>query len=546
MERRTSAVWFVLIGGLVGLLGDVLFYGKSLGLSVVLYASAVTGIVLALQYWWHHSLRWRNLWALIPLAFFAAMVAVRADGLTMMLDLLAVLALGGLTLHYLPLEQAIDEESFEQHGFAVLEAGMYMLPGAGAELAAATHWVRDQRLRGHGQLMAVGRGLLIALPVVVVFAILLGSADAMFANYLSQVWQVLTIHNAGDLFGQAVMTGALGWVAIGALAYGLARRLAYKSATPANTPPAEPLSDEAVLADMAADAERPPKRIALPFKLGMIEAGILLGSVDALFGAFVLVQFAYFFGGRGNINLNGYTYADYARRGFFELVAVSVLTLGLVLLLDWITVRDGQRQTRLFQSIAVVLVALTGVMLVSAAQRMWLYEEAYGFTHLRVYTHVFIAWLGVMFGFFLLTLFRVRKHIFSLGILLVLIGYLGTLNVMNVEGYIAEQNIARYHEGHTLDIAYLQSLSVDAVPAMVTLYQESADKPDIYNSVGQWLAKQLIDLDAFRAGEGATLFSANWSREQAWRLLDGMRRDLPKFDWQKYWQGQPNNLYSEF
>src|SRR6185369_16696657 len=85
-----------------------------------------------------------------------------------------------------------------------------------------------------------------------------------------------------------------------------------------------------------ATAAKPRKKI---FSIGIIESLIVLGSVDLLFAAFVLIQFAYFFGGQRNISLEGLTYSDYARRGFFELVAVSVLTLALVLLLEGATLR---------------------------------------------------------------------------------------------------------------------------------------------------------------------------------------------------------------
>jgi hypothetical protein len=69
-----------------------------------------------------------------------------------------------------------------------------------------------------------------------------------------------------------------------------------------------------------------------------------------LFSAFTVIQFAYFFGGQDNISVEGFTYAEYARRGFFELLAVSVMTLALVLTLDWITVRRNKSHHQIFRS----------------------------------------------------------------------------------------------------------------------------------------------------------------------------------------------------
>ena len=125
-----------------------------------------------------------------------------------------------------------------------------------------------------------------------------------------------------------------------------------------------------------------------PF-LGFTESTIVLGSVVILFIAFVVVQFQYFFGGQANISIEGYTYSEYARKGFGELVAVAFFSLLLLLGLGAITRRETEIQRRAFSSLGIALVGLLIVMLVAAFQRLVLYEAAYGFSQLRTYTHVF-------------------------------------------------------------------------------------------------------------------------------------------------------------
>jgi hypothetical protein len=173
---------------------------------------------------------------------------------------------------------------------------------------------------------------------------------------------------------------------------------------------------------------------------------------------------------------------------------------------------------------------------------MWLYEETYGFTQLRVYTHVFMFWLGALFAFFLLAVFRVRKNIFSLGTLLVLIGYLGTLNLMNVDFYIAQHNIDRYRAGQRLDIAFLNTLSADAVPAILPLYNETEAGTKAHDWAGQWLVTQLSTLEGWRASGNIT--SLNASREAAWAQLDAIRAGLPAYDPYQYW-GSPYDSFEE-
>lgn len=522
MERRNFAVIATVVGLVLGALGDILFYGKLIGVSFPIFVILSAIALLALTVPAQQHFRLRNLWPLIPLLFFALMVAVRADWQIITLNVVAVMALGALVVFYLPLPQAMDEESLAQHTLNVLQTGVMVIPSAMTEASDSWGWLRERRI-GLGNLTSAARGLMFAVPVVAVFGFLLGSADAVFAtmagNTINSFLRIFGIQYLGDTFGQFIVMGSLATLATGALGYGVWRR--------ANDMPKEPAVQEE---DLQLEEKRKPG-----FKLSMIESGIILGSVVALFSVFVVVQFAYFFGGRANINVAGLTFAEYARRGFFELVAVSVMTLGLALWLDHVTMRQGKPENRVFKILALMLVGLTMVMLVSAAQRMWLYEEAYGFTQLRVYTHIAIVWLGVLFGVFSLAVFRLRKNIFSLGSLVVMIGYLGTMNLMNVDAYIAERNIARYHEGHELDIQFLNILSADAVPLILPLYTESVNDPQVHEWSGQWLAAQLQALDYERSGIGGTVFSANLARQNAWDQLDTLRYDLPVYDPSRYW-----------
>jgi hypothetical protein len=218
-------------------------------------------------------------------------------------------------------------------------------------------------------------------------------------------------------------------------------------------------------------------------------------------------------------------------------VAVSTMTLGLALFLDRVTMRHDGRENTIFRMLSVLLAGLTTVLVTSAAQRMWLYEEAYGFTQLRVYTHVAIVWLGVMLGVFVLALFRLRRNVFSLGTMLVLIGYLATLNLMNVDYYIAERNIARYQAGQELDIAFLNTLSADAVPVILPLFKQLDPESEVRGWAEQWLSRQIYILDSEKNSNGTTLFSWNLSQEMAIGLLGSARYPFPAYDptqWYSY------------
>ncbi len=538
MERRSFAVVVVTAGVLMGFLGNILFFNHLIGVSFPIYILLAVGLVLLMARMAGKPVNRRNLWPLIPLVFFAVMVAIRADELISLLNVGAALTLGAVGLYYLPLSRPLDEESVGDQTKAVMETGIMVIPSALGEGIQAWGWLREKRHQRGGVVAAVVRGSVFALPVILVFAVLLGSADAVFASYVNQAFEgvrrALGLEFLGDTFTRLLLTGTLAAVVTGSLSFGLSRQL--------ETPVSIPATDDEFEGDEIITDDKPKAKPG--FKLSMVESGIVMGSVVALFGAFVLVQFAYFFGGERTLEMSNISYAQYARRGFFELVAVSVLTLGLSLFLDHVSVRQSKRENIIFRVMALLIVGLTTIMLVSASQRMWLYEEAFGFTQLRVYTHVFMLWLGVLFGVYVLAVFRLKMNIFSLGLVLAVIGYVGTLNLMNVDQYIADRNIARYHDGQDLDIAFLNILSADAVPAVLPLWQESQAGTEVNKWAGQWLTKHLNSLDKEMQAAGQLPFSFNLSRRQAWGELDAVRRQLPAYDPSLYW-GSYYSSYSE-
>jgi hypothetical protein len=531
MQRRTLATWIVLLGLIIGLLGNIFFYGKNIGLSFPLFIITSIGVMLAASRPAQTPVNRRNLWLLIPVIFFALMVAVRDEKTITFLNVAAALSLASLALHYFSIKERLDEATIPQQIGAVFTSGLYAIFGGFTEVADAWAWTRGRSWKGRA-VLSVARGLVIALPIVIVFTILLGSADAVFAGYVEDVWQLIAFKPSAGLIDQTIVTLTIGWLAIGSLAYGLARRESPRRVTIARNEAYYAYGDDEPVAMEGEIVEKEKPKNVARFRLGMIESGIILGLVDLLFAVFVVIQFAYFFGGENTIEARGLTYSSYARSGFFELVAVSVMTLGLGLWLDHVTIRHEPRENRIFQALLIVIVALTSVMLISASQRMLLYEEAFGFTHLRVYTHVSMLWLGILFGVFLLSLFRVKKHVFSFGTLLVAIGYLGTLNLMNVDLYIAERNIARYHEGQALDLSFLTILSADALPAIIPLHEELKDNPEAREWTGQWLARQLRILEQ----RGGTIFSANLSGDSAWAALNAMRNEIPTYDSSFFYQ----------
>jgi hypothetical protein len=200
--------------------------------------------------------------------------------------------------------------------------------------------------------------------------------------------------------------------------------------------------------------------------------------------SFVIIQFQYFFSGQTNITLEGYTYAEYARRGFGELVGVAILSTLLLKVLSLVARKDSPNRQRIFSGLSAGLVALVLVILVSAFQRLFLYESAYGFTRLRTYAHVLMIWLGVyMLAFLVMEIFK-HQTLFINITLAAIVGFSLTLSLLHVDRFIVDRNVTRSIEGEMFDAGYLSSLSSDAVPAMVEHYGNSTLPAELREGIG--------------------------------------------------------------
>jgi hypothetical protein len=346
------------------------------------------------------------------------------------------------------------------------------------------------------RLWPVLRGLLFAIPVVAFFAALLASADLIFAQRLNDLVALFRLENLPEYIFRTLYICVLGYLLAGVYLHAARRSV-----------------DEKLLG-----LEKP----VLPPFLGFTEASMVLGSVVLLFALFVLIQFQYFFGGQANIHLDGYTYADYARKGFGELVMVAFFALLLFLGLSTITRRELIPQTRVFSGLGVALLALVGVMLVSAYQRLVLYESAYGFTRLRTYTHVFMIWVALLLAAVVLLELLSRQRAFALAILLSAVGFALTLTLMNVDGFIFQRNITSFELGNDLDVGYLASLSPDAVPQMTALYQSTSAVGAVRDRVGAALACMRHDAGQRTADTDWRSFHlSQYHAAQALKSVDG-------------------------
>ncbi len=506
MLKHTNRFWIAVL--LLGWAFDFLFWGHTPGVNFAIFVLAVltTGMILLTS----EGLRpaaW-TLALLAPILFFAVMFFCRTEPFSVFLSvvltllLLAVFAvtyLGGRWILYSLADYIV--RAFQLIGSVLIAGAAFAFSKPSPAPEGSSEPGKKTASR---HIWPVVRGILIAIPIIAIFSALLSSADVVFAQRINDVIELFSLEKLPEYIIRGVYIVILAYVLAGVLLHS-----------------AQKSRDEKLYG-----LEKP----LVPQFLGFTEAAIILGSVVALFTFFVLIQFQYFFGGQANITVEGYTYAEYARRGFGELVAVAFFSLLLFQGLSTVVRRETSTQRRVFAVLGIALVSLVFVMLLSAYYRLGLYEEAYGFSRLRTYTHVFIIWLALLLLAVVALDLLQRQRTFALAAVVALIGFSASLILLNVDAFIAEHNIQRAVDGEELDVAYLASLSADAVPSMADWYSDPSVADTIRNEVGAALACIKAEPDP-RDTNWRSFNLSVWRADQALATIDLSDYKIEKDEW---------------
>jgi hypothetical protein len=498
-----SVAALLVAGGLLGAVGDALLRapGGPVGLNLSLWIASVGVAALALHRRAALALdRERVAWLVIGVVFAAGLAWRDAPPLKL-------LALGCATLTFALAAHRLAASWVRRAG-VLRYAGALALGALHAWTAAvlalvdaarSTWRVEASRPERWRSAAAVGRGLVIATPLVVVFGALFVSADAVFANLVASVARF----DFEWLAGHVLLFSIAAWLSTGYL-----RGFLTGTELPSFLDRRQGVDGRRVPA---------PK----PTTLGIIEVATALAAIDLLFLVFVIVQFRYLFGADALVQITpDLTYADYARRGFFELVVAVGLVVPVLLAADWVVDRRIRRDALVFSGLAGVQIGLVLAITASALQRLRLYYASYGLTASRFYAMVLLIWIGAMLVWLGATVLRGRREPFAFGMLASGLAAIALLFVINPDAVIAHTNVARMTSADAtvrFDVAYATSLSADAVPVLIDAL------PTLPRDVQCPLARHM--LRRWAPGRDRSIRSWNWS---AARASDAVREHEPR------------------
>lgn len=286
-------------------------------------------------------------------------------------------------------------------------------------------------------------GLLIGIPLLLFILLLLASADAVFRQMTRELLENINLANIVNVLFRITFM----FFASYALTAYLCKRRIREEVT---------------------DWRRGEPVLAITVT-GLLTVIYLLFSGIQIMGLFL-----------GKLQLPyGYTYAKYAREGFFQLLVVSMLNLIIVLVC-----MSFFRESKILKMVLAVMSACTFVMIASSAMRMVIYIKYYYLTFLRILVLWALAVLAALFVGVVANIFRRKFPLFRYSMAVVTILYLA-LAFARPDYVIAKVNIANApHEGTEWqggffqagkpyqDYEYLKNLCADAAPVLVPYLEE--------------------------------------------------------------------------
>lgn len=312
----------------------------------------------------------------------------------------------------------------------------------------------------------VGKSLLIAIPIILIIILLLSSADSIFGSLFSSVSEFISrafeSETISDIITRFIFIIVWFVYIIGFL-----------------------------ITFIKKDDTEKQEIVTKKINLSTLTANMILISLNIIYLIFSIIQFRYLFMNAGKTP--DFDYATYARTGFFQLMFVSFINLALLK-----TIKDTEG--RLIKTLKILLVIFTMIIVISAMFRMYLYEQEYGYTYLRLFVYFILATEILILIPILMNICGQKLDTFNISLKIIICMYI-ILNFINIDYIIARNNIDRYlanPEENRLDAFYISNFTgTDAINEKMKLLNASSDglsyeRKEYMNNVKQTIKSELL------------------------------------------------------
>lgn len=309
----------------------------------------------------------------------------------------------------------------------------------GAEALAVKSAVGESKSAGNIKYIILG--LLMTVPVTFIVAMLLISADKGMEEVMSNIFMNTFSENGFEIFFHFMVSIPCGFYFYGML-YTNSKR--------------DTLN--------VLDADLCEFRIKNAKVIPNMVLYTAVTPVLLLYVIFFFTQGSYFLSAFSGNLPEGYSYSEYARRGFFELCGVTIINLAIITFISFLSQKSGKNKPAALKFYTLTLSFSTIILIAVAISKMVMYISEYGLTRLRFYTMWFMILCALMFVLIIVKQFKFEMK-FSAWFAGVFTVMFAVLCFSSPDYIIAKYNIEMYKAGYLdeLDTDEIYDMSADAV-----------------------------------------------------------------------------------
>lgn len=425
---------FGMYGGIsliFGVLLALFFYKAGVGLNVLLFVAAIVTMMVVIAKRLKVPVKRGTLFYYGGVILLGASTVLTSSQVLQFLNIIGILLL--LDLSLLLQFHEDGKWDFMTHFFRMLGLVFQSIAAIGMPFADCMRFMKHTRLLKNDRVRNVFLGALISIPFLRIIIALLANADLLFDSLTNKFLH--TIFSA-DIISIAFLI-LFGFIACYCIICASVTETRY----------------EGGYTFKKADAS-----IAATF----------MTILCTVYGIFCVIQIVYLFADGLFVLPDGFTYAEYARRGFFELLAVAIINVVLMVLC-----RSFFQENRVLKLAVTFMTGCTYIMIASAAYRMLLYIDAYHLTFLRVFVLLSLLIIALILTGVIIAQYRKAFPLFRYCVAVVSICYIA-FSFSRPDYYIASYLIEHTQTLDAEDVSYLtQNLSLDAAPAVLPLFREN-------------------------------------------------------------------------
>lgn len=501
----------------ISILHSILFYAQDWGISVVLFTTAMLGLIM-------YSLISKNkvknpkaFLLSIPIALISLCYGIFNNLFFSITNFFVIIGLTSIMCIW-AIYGEFNLGNIITRSFLLIFKPIIFIPEAAKLIFSRNNSKKSSEIKEKIVENKVFRqiilGLIISIPLLIIIIGLLISADTIFAQILGPIRDfLLNIFNIRFWVSVYFRVIIAIIVAIYIMAF--------------------------ICNILKTDTEELKSQNVNGIRLQNITVNTVLTVLNIVYFMFSIVQFTHLF---MQIGVGSeFDYASYARKGFFQLMIVTIINL-VIILITTLNKRETTIFTEYYTKIMNLLLAIfTVVMIVSSFLRMYLYEQEYGYTFLRLMVFFTLATEFILIIPTVIYIFNkkfklLKSYIIIFSIVYVIVNFSNvdrTIARRNVNKYIADSKINIEAKKAEIDFYYLKKLSVDAIPEIIRLYENTDDlklKNEIKTYLNKQYDKRVLKTDFFSKKEKANIQEINLQEEIATKMLENWKEKENSFN----------------